>query len=254
MAPSHLYNKLFRKNQSGGKGNALSFFSNVKSGKFMALLEEKKSFLTLVFANLIVQLAITYYVMENSHKDADGKQAKKTMLSTMSISFFVSFLIASMVLIFIMMADIPIWAKILVFTIFSAMEGYFLSFMKYVVDPAIIQTAIAGVMGIFSSMFIFGMLLVLFGIKLSNTVGAILLLTLIAYIIINLVFVFMGNRSRVSKGLAIFGLGLFSLFVIYDTNQIMQRDYFGDFITASLDYYLEIINIFIKLTRVMEDN
>jgi len=126
--------------------------------------------------------------------------------------------------------------------------------MKYVVDPAIIQTAIAGVMGIFSSMFIFGMLLVLFGIKLSNTVGAILLLTLIAYIIINLVFVFMGNRSRVSKGLAIFGLGLFSLFVIYDTNQIMQRDYFGDFITASLDYYLEIINIFIKLTRVMEDN
>jgi FtsH-binding integral membrane protein len=64
----------------------------------------------------------------------------------------------------------------------------------------------------------------------------------------------MGNRSRVSKGLAIFGLGLFSLFVIYDTNQIMQRDYFGDFITASLDYYLEIINIFVKLIRVMEDN
>jgi FtsH-binding integral membrane protein len=250
MAPSHLYNKLFRKNQSGGKGNALSFFSNVKSGKFMALLEEKKSFLTLVFANLIVQLAITYFVMENSHKDADGKQVKKPI----SISHLVLFVIVSLVLIFIMMADIPIWAKILVFTIFSAMGGYFLSFLKYVVDPAIIQTAIAGVMGIFSSMFIFGMLLVFLGIKLSNTVGAILLLTLIAYIIINLVFVFMGNRSRVSKGLAIFGLGLFSLFVIYDTNQIMQRDYFGDFITASLDYYLEIINIFVKLIRVMEDN
>jgi FtsH-binding integral membrane protein len=250
MAPSHLYNKLFRKNQSGGKGNALSFFSNVKSGKFMALLEEKKSFLTLVFANLIVQLAITYYVMENSHKDADGKQAKKPI----SILYLVSFFIVSLVLIFIMMADIPIWAKILVFTIFSAMEGYFLSFLKYIVDPAIIQTAIAGAMGIFSSMFIFGMLLVFLGIKLSNAFGAILFFLLLVLIITRIVFIFMGNRSRVSKGLAIFALGLFSLFIIYDTNQIMQRDYFGDFITASLDYYLEIINVFVNLTRVMDDN
>jgi len=250
MAPSHLYNKLFRKNQSGGKGNALSFFSNVKSGKFMALLEEKKSFLTLVFANLIVQLAITYFVMENSHKDADGKQVKKSI----SILYFVSFFIVSLVLIFIMMADIPIWAKILVFTIFSAMEGYFLSFLKYIVDPAIIQTAIAGAMGIFSSMFIFGMLLVFLGIKLSNAFGAILFFLLLVLIITRIVFIFMGNRSRVSKGLAIFALGLFSLFIIYDTNQIMQRDYFGDFITASLDYYLEIINVFVNLTRVMDDN
>jgi hypothetical protein len=250
MAPSHLYNKLFRKNQSGGKGNALSFFSNVKSGKFMALLEEKKSFLTLVFANLIVQLAITYYVMENSHKDADGKQAKKPI----SILYLVSFFIVSLVLIFIMMADIPIWAKILVFTIFSAIQGYFLSFLKYIVDPAIIQTAIAGAMGIFSSMFIFGMLLVFLGIKLSNAFGAILFFLLWWLIITRIIFMFMGNYSQVSKGLAIFALGLFSLFIIYDTNQIMQRDYFGDFITASLDYYLEIINVFVNLTRVMDDN
>lgn len=250
MAPSHLYNTLFRKNQSGGKGNTLSFFSNVKSGKFMALLEEKKSFLTLVFANLIVQLAITYYVMENSHKDADGKQAKKPI----SILYFVSFFIVSFVLIFIMMADIPIWAKILVFTIFSAMEGYFLSFLKYVVDPAIIQMAVAGAMGIFSSMFIFGMLLVFLGIKLSNAFGAILLFLLLGLIITRIVFMFMGNYSHFAKGFAIFALGLFSLFIIYDTNQIMQRDYFGDFITASLDYYLEIINVFVNLTRVMDNN
>jgi len=34
----------------------------------------------------------------------------------------------------------------------------------------------------------------------------------------------------------------------------MQRDYMGDFITASLDYYLDIINIFVNFTQVMDNN
>jgi len=251
MARSNLYNTLFRKNQSGGKGSALSFFSNIKSGNFMKLLQNKKEFLTFIFANLILQLGITYYVMENTNKDADGKQAKKPI----SILFFILFFIVSIALIFFMMSDIPIWAKLIAFTIFSIMEGYFLSFIKYVVDPAIIQMAIAGTMGIFSSMFIFGMLLILLGIKLSNAFGGVLLFALLALIITRIVFMFMGNYSHFAKGFAIFALGLFSLFIIYDTNQIMQRDYYmGDFIKASLDYYLDIINIFVNLTQVMDNN
>lgn len=238
------------KTQSGGKGNALSFFSNIKSGRFITLLEEKKSFLTLVFATLIAQLGITYYVMENAHKDADGKQTKKPV----SILFFILFFVLSIVLISFMMADIPIWVKILLFTILSVMEGYLLSFLKYVVDPAIIQMAIAGTIGIFSSMFIFGILLILFGIKLSNTFGSILLVALLCLIIIRVVFMFMGNYSKYAQWIAIFSLGLFSLFIIYDTNKIIQRNYFGDFITASLDYYLDIINIFVNMTQVMDNN
>ena len=250
MVRSNLYNTLFRKNQSGGKSSALSFFSNIKSGNFMKLLQNKKEFLILVLANLIVQLGITYYVMENAHKDADGKQAKNPP----SILFIVLFFIVSIALISFMMADIPIWAKIISFIIFSVMEGYFLSFMKYFVDQAIIQMAIAGTMGIFSSMFIFGMLLILFGIKLSNAFGGVLFFALLGLIITRIVFMFMGDYSQFSKGIAIFALGLFSLFIIYDTNQIMQRDYMGDFITASLDYYLDIINIFVNLTQVMDNS
>jgi FtsH-binding integral membrane protein len=40
---------------------------------------------------------------------------------------------------------------------------------------------------------------------------------------------------------------LFSMYIIYNTNQIMQRDYNGDFIRASLDYYLDILNLFLNL-------
>ena len=45
----------------------------------------------------------------------------------------------------------------------------------------------------------------------------------------------------------IISLFLFALYILYDTNHILQRNYYGDFITASLDYYLDIINIFVNL-------
>ena len=41
---------------------------------------------------------------------------------------------------------------------------------------------------------------------------------------------------------------------MYDTNSILQRNYNGDFITASLDYYLDIINIFSGLLSGFELN
>jgi len=62
---------------------------------------------------------------------------------------------------------------------------------------------------------------------------------------------FMGNYSTFVKGILVFGLALFSVFIVYDTNQILQKDYYGDFITASMDYYLDIINIFVKLVNIM---
>jgi hypothetical protein len=55
------------------------------------------------------------------------------------------------------------------------------------------------------------------------------------------------------KLLAAIGIVIFSGYIIYDTNIILQRNYYGDFITASLDYYLDIINVFIKLT-ILNDN
>jgi FtsH-binding integral membrane protein len=42
---------------------------------------------------------------------------------------------------------------------------------------------------------------------------------------------------------AVFGIGLFSLFILHDTHQILSRSYDGDFVTASLDYYLDFINL-----------
>jgi FtsH-binding integral membrane protein len=50
--------------------------------------------------------------------------------------------------------------------------------------------------------------------------------------------------NQANKFLSFFGIILFAAYVLYDTNIILQRNYSGDFITASMDYYLDILNLF----------
>jgi hypothetical protein len=90
----------------------------------------------------------------------------------------------------------------------------------------------------------------MFGVNLGFQFAAFLFYALLLLIIVQIVTLFSGTSSMFIKGFSIFGLILFSLYIIYDTNNILQREYYGDFITASLDYYLDVLNIFIDLVAL----
>jgi FtsH-binding integral membrane protein len=75
----------------------------------------------------------------------------------------------------------------------------------------------------------------------------ILFFALLALIIISIVQYFIVQSSLLKKLLVIATLIIFSIYIVYDTNTILQRDYSGDFISASLNYYLDLINIFTAL-------
>ena len=99
-------------------------------------------------------------------------------------------------------------------------------------------------------MFLFTLFLLMIGIEVNETFGLFLLISLIVMIIVLVVSHFMKNYSKYYKFFSGILLFLFSLYIIYDTTDILIRDYYnGDFITASLDYYLDIINIFVNLVR-----
>ena len=100
-------------------------------------------------------------------------------------------------------------------------------------------------------MFLFGVVLIITGIKLSYQFGLGLLFALLLLLFLSIVQFFMVSSSFLRKLILVFTLLLFSVFIVYDTNSILQRDYSGDFITASLDYYLDILNIF---TALLADN
>lgn len=205
----------------------------------LQLMFEKKEFLILIFANLIAQLGITYYVMEH--------------MSGKKYNILALFLAQIILIIVIALVPMPTPLKVLVFSLFSYTFGLTLSGLKDEVRPEVIDIAIYGTISIFALMIGAGMSLIAFGINLTSRFGIYLFFALLFLIIAQLIFVLGQGLSVAHKVLSSIGLVLFSFYIIYDTNRILQKDYFGDFITASMDYYLDIINIFVNLVS-LNDN
>ena len=205
------------------------------------LISEKRSFFALILANLLVQLYITYYVSENVKVDEE-KNAKK--FSSKFIAACVAAFVIILVLAFITMS---VWLKFILFSLFSSAFGIILAYRKSGLDPNIVKTAFVGTASIFVTMFIFGLALIMSNIQLGIKTALVLLFALLALIIISIVQYFIVQSSLLKKVIVIASLLLFSLFIVYDTNSILQRNYSGDFISASLNYYLDLINIFSAL-------
>jgi FtsH-binding integral membrane protein len=237
MVNSSLYNLLYNGQNGGAK--IKSSFTN-----FSSLLNDKKGLMIMVFANLITQLGITYYVMTNTKVTEKDNHNLKHLLLIIS-TFIIIWILA--------LVPMPSWLKFILFSAFSYIWGILLaSFKLKINDNNLINMTMLGSIGIFAVMFLIGGFLLATGIKLGLKTGAFLFFSLLLLIIFQIFNLFYRSTMLV-KTLSAIGIIIFSGYIIYDTNIILQRDYYGDFITASLDYYLDILNIFLKLT-VLNDN
>jgi len=226
--------------------NKKPIFKNNNLTQLFKLISEKRGFFALILATLVSQLSITYYVSENVKiEDEDGKKK----INSKILAAYVAALIILLILAFITM---PPWLKFILFSLFSTTLGVTLGYRKSGVDPAIVKSALVGTASIFVTMFAFGVALIASGIKLGFKFGLGLLIALFFLIIFSIVQFFIAESSLLKKILVIGSLMVFSLYIMYDTNSILQRNYNGDFITASLDYYLDIINIFRGLLTGLE--
>jgi len=233
MANSVLYNRFFNSSLFHGGAKKTKSISNL-----ISLINSKKVFLLLVFANLIVQLGITYYTFTKM------PATKFTKMQLFGI------ILTEFVIIIILCFPIPPWIKFLLFSVFSVLQGIFLSMLKVTINENIIQVALSGTISIFVFLFSFAIILMGFGVYLSNAFGIFLFVSLLLLILFEVISIFAGTMTVMKKGFAYIGLILFSLYIVYDTHTILQRNYYGDFITASLDYYLDIINIFLSILNV----
>ena len=216
---SKLYNKIF-----GGSSKGV-----------FELILAKKEFLILVFANLILQLCITYIIME---KTTDAKK---------KYNFWLLLGISLVILIVLGLIPMHPILKFAFFSGFSYIFGIILSFVKEKHNEEEIQTAIESALSIFAAMFITALGLLAGGVKLGYKFGMFLFFALLALILARIF-----TSSKRNKFLSMISVVLFSLYVLYDTHVILQKDYSGDFISASMAYYLDIVNIFRNLLRSEE--
>jgi FtsH-binding integral membrane protein len=230
--------------------NKKPIFKNNNLSQLFKLISEKRVFFALILATLVSQLSITYYVSENvkiEEEDEGTKETKK--FNSKLIGAYVAIFVIILILAFITM---PPWLKFILFSLFSTAFGVILGYRKSGIDPGIVKSALVGTASIFVTMFTFGVALIASGIKLGFKFGFGLLVALFFLVIVSIVQIFIAQSSLLKKILVIGSLMVFSLYIMYDTNNILQRNYYGDFITASLDYYLDIINIFSGLLSGLE--
>jgi len=232
MANSSIYNTLFNNNNLKG---------GTKTANIIKLILAKKEFLVLVFSNLIAQLGITYYVMNKSLITVN----KKNYLLMVILEFAIIFSL--------MLVPMNPFIKFLLFSLFSFIFGIILSGIKNKYSSQMINLAIQSTLSIFAVMLAGGVALIFGGINLGYKFGLLLLISLLLLIIARLVLIWGLNMTNMNKTLSFIGILIFAAYILYDTNIILQRNYDGDFITASLDYYLDIINLFLNILRNKDD-
>jgi FtsH-binding integral membrane protein len=186
-------------------------------------LQNKKTFMSAVFANLIFQGLVAYQsaktVVENpQYSDFMARNALLNLLLLLGLF---------LTLVFVKMS-LPV--KFMIFTLISALIG------AYISPQADAKESLLEVVGIFIALFVLGLLSVQFGLDL-RPMGIFLFLALLALLVSRL---FSPGKKKYAK----IGSLIFALFVVYDTNNILQKNYGGDFINASMDYFLDILNLF----------
>jgi FtsH-binding integral membrane protein len=232
------------------KSNVLKKNRNIKQKtdltQLFKLIYEKKGFFSLILLTLVIQLYITYYISEN----IDIEKNEDTTMFGLYPKEIIAFVAAIIIIIILTVITMPSWLKFIFFSLFSSAFGVILGYRKSYYDPNTIKTAFLGTISIFVSMFAFGVALIASNIQLGYMFGLGLFFALLFLLIISIVQFFIIQSSFLYKILVICSLMLFSVYIIYDTNSILQRNYGGDFISASLAYYLDIINIFSDLLSI----
>jgi FtsH-binding integral membrane protein len=197
--------------------------------KFFYSMEKKEEFMLLVFSNLIFQIGITFYFMEKT---------------SITLNIFEKFAIYALLIgLLLIIVIIPLYPtiKFIFFTIFSILMGIILSFLKETVNHEFLKRTVIILASFFIVFFLIGLIILLLRIKLSFYFGIILFYILLTIIIFDhLSYLFTSLSSMYIKIIGIIGVIISSLYIVYDTNQILQNNYDGDFVTASLSYYIDI--------------
>ena len=213
----------------------------------MSNLQKKIPFMAAVFGHLIFQIFVAYRAAEATSRNMNLKTVAE------SNRLFIG-IVTLILAVFMSLVPLPIPVKVAVFSIISFLGGMTLH------DIPNLQEALLEVIGIFILMFIMGVITVQLGFKL-NILGNVLFFSLLTVLIARILSAVGATENRMSlRSGPMFDRGrtrnelftkiltlIFVLFVIYDTNTILQRNYGGNFVNASLDYFWDIINL-IRLT------
>ena len=194
----------------------------------MSNLQKKIPFMAGVFGHLIFQTFVAYRAAEATSNNAYMKDIARSNALLIGVIGLVILLVLTLV-------RLPIPIKVLLFTMLAYIAGMTLH------NVPNLQEALLETVGIFIAMLVAGIFTVKMGYRL-DLLGQILFFSLLTILIARIINTYVRRKSGSLVPSRIISI-LFALFVVYDTNKILQRNYGGNFVDASLDYFLDIINL-----------
>ena len=195
----------------------------------MCIRDRKKiPFMAGVFGHLIFQIFVAYRAAEATSNNAYMKDIARSNALLIGV-------IGLVILLLLTLLRLPIPVKVLLFTMLAYIAGMTLH------NVPNLQEALLETVGIFIAMLVAGIFTVKMGYRL-DLLGQILFFSLLTILIARVINTYVRRRSETLVPSKIISI-LFALFVVYDTNKILQRNYGGNFVNASLDYFLDIINL-----------
>ena len=189
----------------------------------MSNIQKKLPFMASVFGNLIFQMFVVYRMVETTINNADMRDfatRNRFILGLTTIGI-------TIILAFARSLNIPM--KFALFTLMSVITGML---AHNITD---LKEALLEAVGIFIAMVFAGIVTVKLGYDLS-ILGMILFFALIALIFARLLSPGKRKYTKIANL-------IFALYVVYDTNNILQRNYGGDFVDATLDYFTDLVNL-----------
>ena len=205
------------------------------------IIQSNSTFLRNVFLTLISQLIITSLVV---YVLRDYDQLVQSFYTWwVQVILFITMII----LIFLMIVpNISNAIRFVLFTIFSLIFGILLARLNRV-NKTVLMSALVGTVSVFIVMFFLGILTIYYKMDL-NYLALFLFICLIMLIISGFIFMFCGVTSTTYKIYLYIGLVVFALYIMLDTNTMLKyRLKENNFVAGALSYYLDIINIFIRL-------
>lgn len=220
---------------------------------FINKIKTKKIFLLKIFAMLIFQLVLCFLSLKSfeNHRIIYNK----------------TYLIGAVIFLFGIIIFINfiknVFLKFIIFCVLSIGIGFILSYQYFrrvdkkkigeeekdyedrVKKYAEIENkALLTTIGIFVFMVLFGVAISYANIYIPYQFGTGLFFALLLMIIIIFITSLSGIYSMVHKIISAAVILIFVLYIIYDTYNILEREYYDDYVSASLDYFLDFINIF----------
>ncbi len=211
----------------------------------MKALREKAGFLAAVFGVLLFQTSLAYGVMTYAARQPRAQAALRRF-------FWLLMLLMFGLVIAISMLPVHPAVKFLLFAVVSCIMGIVLSRVAALASEEIVRAAAVGTVAIFAAMLAVGTLMAVMGWA-PTWLGGVLFAGLLLLLVARVVTSFMPKATASKKVLTVASLMLFSAYVAYDTTNILARDYNGDAVTAALDYFLDVVNIFGNVLKLSMD-